>query len=254
MEMNGHSLAGRISGTLHAKQLLVLYAIGLFALDLTAPLAAAWFFRPRPFSEVFAESGAAFYVFIDAPSVVGVVIIAAALPTLAWLRCGYVRSIVGRRHLGPATGTQFLGMLGVLLITDLVQLGLDALQRAIPLNDWAGMLVGLLQLGVYLFLLYADYAVVISGVDPITALYRSWQTVRANLTASLLILVGTTLLTILIALLIDPRLDGGLGDMLGLFVVRIVAIGAVSFVADVALISVYIDSVERRAVPAGRRF
>lgn len=251
--MNGHSLPGRIFSTLHAKQLLVLYAIGLFALDITAPLVAAWFYSPRPFSEVFAESGAAFYVFIDAPSVVGIVIIAASLLAIAWFRCGYIRSIVGKPHTGPATGTQFLGMLGVLLITDLIQLGLDALQRAISSNDYVGMLVGLLQLGLYLFLLYADYAVVISGVDPLTALYRSWQTVRANVSASLLILVGTTLLTILIALLIDPRLQGGLGDMLGLFVVRIVALGAVSFVTDVALISVYIDSIERHAVPAGRR-
>jgi hypothetical protein len=253
MEMNGHRLIGRISSTLRAKQILVLYAIGLFALDIMAPLVAAWLYRPRPFSEVFAESGAAFYVFIDAPSAVGAVVIAVSLLAIAWLRCGYIRSIVGRRHFGPTTATQFLGMLGVLLITDLVQLGLDGLQRAISQNDWAGMAVGLLQLGLYLFLLYADYAVVISGADPLTALYRSWQTVRANLSASLLILVGTTLLTILIALLIDPRLEGGLGDMIGLFVIRIVALGMVSFVADVSLIMVYIDSVERHAVPAGRR-
>ena len=40
--MTGQSLVGRFSGTLRARQSLVFYAIGLFALDLMAPLVAAW--------------------------------------------------------------------------------------------------------------------------------------------------------------------------------------------------------------------
>jgi len=253
MEMNGQSLVGRIAQTLHARQFLVFYAIGLFALDFTAPLAATSLGDPRPLSQIFTESGAGIFALIENPTAAGIGILAGSLLALSWLRCGYIRSIVGRLHLGPAGARQFLGMLGIMLITQLVQLGLDALQRAIVAADWAGILVALLQLGVSLFLLYADYAVVISGLDPFTALYRSWQTVRANLMPSLLIIVAATLLTMLIALLIDPELDGGLGDVAGLLVVRVVAIGAVAFVSDVALIVVYVDSVERGAIPPSRR-
>jgi len=253
MEMNGQSVVGRIAHTLHAKQFLVFYAIGLFAIDFMAPLIAAWLGDPRPLSEVFAESGAGLDALVRDPTAAGIGLVAGGLLLLSWLRCGYIRSIAGHLHFSPAGPRQFLGMLGILLITQLVQLGLLSLQRAIVGADWAAVLISLLQLGVYLFLLYADYAVVLSGLDPFTALYRSWQTVRANLTASLLVLVAGTLLTLLIALLIDPALDGGLRDIVGLLVVRIVAIGAVAFITDVALIVVFVDSVERGAIPRGRR-
>jgi len=253
MEMNGQSLTGRIAHTLHAKQFLVFYAIGLFAVDFLAPLIAARLSDPRPFSEVLAETGSGLSVLLQGPSTAAVAVLATSLLALSWLRCGYIRSIVGRFHWSPAGGRQFLSMLGILLVTDVLQLGLVSLQRAIIEQAWAGALIALLQIGVSLFLLYADYAIVISDIDPITALYRSWQTVRVNLTASLLIIVAVTLVTMLITQLIDTQLDGALAEMAGLLVVRIVAIGAVAFVADVALIIVYIDTRERHAIRPRRR-
>jgi hypothetical protein len=250
MEVNRHRLAARISTTIRNKQYLVFYAIVLLGIDFAVPLLAFWAAAPRSFADLFADTGSAFSVFIDAPDALSIGVVMAGVLVAAWLRCGYVRSIVGRRHFSPANALQFLSMFGILLITALVQLGLDSLARLVGDTIWSGILVGLVQLAAYLLLLYADYAVVISGADPITALRRSLEVVRANLTISLVILLSVTILSIVIATLIDPALNGTLTASLGLIVVRVVTMGAVAFVADVALIVVYVDSAEGGALRA----
>jgi len=254
MEVNRHRLAARISTTLRIKQFLVFYAIVLFGIDFAVPLLAAWTFSGRSFTSLFADTGSSFSALLDGPGALSITIVMAGLLVVSWLRCGYIRSIVSRTHYGPTNSLQFISMFGILIITDLVQLGLDALASALGDVAWAGLLIGVVQLAAYLMLLYADYAVVISGIDPITALRRSFEVVRANLTTSLVILLSVTILSILIATLIDPALNGTLVRSLGLVVVRVVTMGAVAFVADVALIMVYLDTVERGVLkPLKRR-
>jgi hypothetical protein len=248
MEVNRHRLAARISTTLRAKQFLVFYAILLFGIDFAVPLLALWTYSPHAFADLLADARTPFSIFIDAPDPLSIAVVLSGVLLISWLRCGYIRSIVGRMHYGPTNALQFISMLGILLITDLVQLGLDELSQAVGSVALSGMLVGLVQLAAYLLLLYADYAVVISDVDPITALRRSFHVVRANVTMSLVILLSVTVLSIVIAMFIDPAINGTLARSLGLVVVRTVAMGAVAFIADVALIMIYIDTAERGAL------
>ncbi len=248
MEVNRQRLAARISATLRAKQFLVFYAIVLLGIDFAVPLLAIWAYRPRAFADLFANGGPAFSVFVDAPGALSIAIVLGATVLVAWLRCGYIRSIVGRMHYGPASVFQFLSMFGVLLITGIAFLGLDMLARALDGTVWAGLVVGFVQLALSLVLLYADYSVVISGIDPVTALRRSVRVVQANVITSLAIMLAVTLLSMLIYRLIDPEITGTLPGSLGLVVLRVVTLGMVTFIADVALIMVYIDSVERGAL------
>ena len=61
-----------------------------------------------------------------------------------------------------------------------------------------------------------------------------------------------TLVGQLLSYLIDEHLVGTLADMLLLLAVRLFAFGAMAFVTDVALILIYVDAIERGAVPYQR--
>ena len=171
---------------------------------------------------------------------------------MAWLRCGYIRSLVGTLHLNPQNGFQFGSMLGLQVITYglswLTNVGQRATaDSALNLFVYAGSLV------VFFALLYADFAIVVSGIDPLTAIRRSWKTGVANLPVSVGVLLGANLVLLLLQnLLIDPRLTGSLADMLLLLAVRELATGGVLFVTDVILLLVYINAIESGALPYRR--
>ena len=87
-------------------------------------------------------------------------------------------------------------------------------------------------------LMYSDYAAVLTGLDPARAIARSWACVRANLGLSAAdrlhrvphraALVGT--------LLTPLATDGGWLQATPLFVICVVVMGVVTFVADVVMI------------------
>ncbi len=253
MEMNLQYLVGRISATLRAKQFLVFYAIAIYAVEMVTPLLTDWLSSGDPLSDVYRRSTTLLYQLLVSPDLLTATIVAVSLLLTTWFTAGYIRSIVGRLHFAPQNGSQFLSLLGLMLIIELVYLGIDVLFRTVGTSEPSALLIDLLQLLVAATLLYPDYAIIISGGDPFSAIVKSLRTLRANVPFSLVILAVVVILVRLVAALIDPAIDGGLRDMIGLLVVRTIAIGAVTFVADVALVMVYIDAVERGALRSHRR-
>jgi hypothetical protein len=95
-----------------------------------------------------------------------------------------------------------------------------------------------------LALLYADYIVVLAGVGPFAAMRRSLRVLLAAVMPSLLILLGFTLLSDIAIHLLGTE-AASLLHASPTIVLRIVAVGAIMFVTDVALIVVYQHVLER---------
>jgi hypothetical protein len=248
MEMNRETLVPRISLTLRAKQFLVFYAVALFTVDFATPIATGWMRRRQPLSDLLSALPSPLGDLARGPVFPIALVLAGSLALTAWFRAGYIRSIVGSLHLAPQGGRQFASLLGLLIITDGIYWGADLGFAALTSHAGLPTLLYFGLLAVGLVLLYADYAVVISGLDPLGGIKRSWQTLRATWWWSLFILFTATVLTNLVGALIDSRLRGSFVDMLPLLVARTVVLGGVTFVADVALIIVYIEALERGLV------
>jgi hypothetical protein len=244
MEMNRQTLGQRISLTLRAKQYLVFFAILLFTIDFAVPPAALWVHDHRPLADLLSEAPPLFAGLFSAPGVTLALLVLADLLVVSWLRCAYIRSIVGTFHLRPQDGSQFLSMVGLEIITEGVRwagwAGYDAVGSSQSLASV-----------VYVALLCADYAIVISGLDPFAAVRRSWTAATQNAFVSLVVLLGVTMVSSLLAALVGTA-SGGFSALLPPAVVQVLTMGTVTFVADVSLIVTYIDSIERGAVPAGR--
>ena len=249
MEMNRQTLSQRIFSTLRAKQQLVLFAIVLGTLDFCVPLFGAWLQRPRPLADLIAHSTSPLYL-LRAPSFGVVVLLAGYVALASWLRAGYIRSIIGTTHFSPQSGRQWASMAGLLVVTFGLSVATDV---GLAGTSDAGSLtlVQVFELAVTFVLLYADYAIVIGGLDPMTAIRRSLTTASRTLFASLSVMLFFTLVGQLLSWLIDQRLTGSLIDMLLLLATRLIAFGGLAFVSDVALILIYIDAVERGVVPPG---
>jgi hypothetical protein len=249
MEMNRQTLSQRISDTIRAKQQLVFFATALAVLDFAAPLLVIWLGHHRPLTGIIAD-GKTLFETLASPSVAAAGIVVAYLLLAAWLRSGYIRSIVGTLHLGPQNSLQFGSMLGLQVITYGYYWLTNAGLRAAG-SSGLGLLVYLASLVVLFALLYADYAIVISWLDPLTAIRRSWVTGRQMLPVSVAVILGFTVVQLVLQWAIDPQLKGSFVDMLLLLAVRMLAFGAVAYLTDVILVVVYIDAIERGVVPPG---
>ena len=258
MEMNGATLPRRVIMLLRAKLHLALFAIALQLLDFAAPLLASWLLTRRSAAALLDSN----------PSLLGALgrgaplmllaaaaVVFAAVALTAFFRAGYIRSLVGRLHLAPADGAQFRSLTDLVLVVAVVDwlasaAASAALQHLAP--GWqrqaALLLTQLVALAALLVLLYADYAIVVSGLGFVAAVRRSWQTVEANWLLS----VGVILVSILAAGLIVAATTveaSPLTSLLPLLAAQVVALGLVAFLADVVLIVVYIDSMERQRIP-----
>jgi len=252
MQMNARpALIQRIGRLLHAKEFLVFFAIGLGVLDFAAPLATGWLFRHRSLTALLATGNS---VVGDAAAGRRVAIVAVALVYLlvsAFFTAGYLRSLLGKLHWGPRDARQFSRIFVLLALVAAISWGIAALESAANgrLNDTALLLLAfVVQTVIYVPLLYAEYAIVVSNVGLVRALVRSVQTFTANGFVSLLVLFSL----FEISLLLWQLLPGGSGDALTLgptILIHVLVWGSVSFLSDVVLLSVYIDSIERGTLP-----
>lgn len=249
MEMNWKRLGVRISSTLHAKQFLVFFAIVLAGIDFAASMLSSYLRHPQAFGDVFQDANTSMYSLIRWPSLTGLLVLGVTLVLIAWLRCGYIRSLVGSFRYRPSGAMQFLSMLGLLILTDLLYAGLEYLSNATSIG---GALLSLLQLLAFMLLLYADYAVVISMVDPARAVWRSLEAIGGNPILSIAVVMVVALLQIVVQLAIDPMISGGLAGSAGVVVLRVVVFGVIAFFSDVVLVCAYVDDIERGVVPAAR--
>ena len=252
MQMNARpALLQRIGRLLRAKEFLVFYAIGLGLLDFGAPLATGWLFRHRSLATLLHTNNS---VAGDAAAGRGVAVIAVAAAYLivsAFFTAGYLRSLLGRLHWGPRDLRQFARLFALLALIAAISWGIGALEDAASDRfGGAGLLlfVFAVQTIVYVPLLYAEYAIVASNVGVTRALVRSVRTFTANAFVSLLVLFSL----FEVSLVLWQLAPGESGRALALgptVLIHVLVWGSVSFLADVVLLSVYIDSIERGTLP-----
>jgi hypothetical protein len=254
MQPTASRLLSRTATLLRAKERLVFYAIALYALDVGAPFLTSWFADHKPLAALLQNDNSPLWDVIAHPGVVVVLVSLIYFAAVAWFRAGYIRSIIGARHFGARDGAQF----GALFLLMMALAGLGdafgyAIARAGDGVNAVTVLLPLAALGLTMVLQYTDYVIVISGGGPLAAARRSLATVRANLAISVLILIAIQLIVSFVLTTTADAASGPWRQVLPLVVIRLVSVGSVSFVADVALVSVYIDSIERGALPAGRQ-
>jgi len=243
MDGSGPTLPQRVTAVLHAKQYIVFFAIGLYTLGFALPLASAWLYRHAPIAELLRNRG----LLADAVTARSAVIAALFVVYLlvgTWLRAGYIRSLVGPFHLRPADGRQFLRLLVFLLALEIAG---ALVTGAVVLADADALLVNAAILGllaVNMVVLYADYIIVIARVGPLRAVALSWRTVRAAPIPSALVLLTVALLGDYATRFLDQSVTGSLARALPMMLVQCVIMGGVLFVADVVLVTLYLDAAQ----------
>ncbi len=252
MDVTGPTLAQRAVAVLRAKQYLVFYAIPIHALATLTALALSWLHEGGAIDEVLGRARAPLYDAVAAPGVVAAALVVAYLVPFTWFRAGLIRSIVGRLHFRPQDGRQFWRLLALHLLIELVS---AAGVWAVVARDEAAVAAGA-GIAVFAFtfaVMYADYAIVVTGLGTLRALARSWACVRANLALSALLVLLVTLVSSAVSAVLDESLDGRLLQAAPLLVVAVVVMGLVTFVADVVLIVAYVHAVENGRLPHARR-
>jgi len=244
MDGTGPTLPQRVTAVLHAKQYLVFFAIGLYALDFAVPIASAWLYRRQPLAELLRNTRGPLADAMAARSAVIAAFFVAYLLVGTWLRAGYIRSLVGHFHLRPADRRQFLRLLVLMLALEVV--GALVASAIVFAGDDPRLanaaILGLLAFN--LVVLYADYIIVIAGVSPLRAVALSWRTVRATPIPSALILLAVTLISTRAASLLDENVMGSLARALPMMLVQRVIMGGVLFVADVVLVTLYLNAAQ----------
>ena len=238
------TLPQRVTAVLHAKQYLVFFAIGLYALDFAVPIASAWLYRREPPAELLRNTWGPLADAVAARSAVIAAFFVVYLLVGTWLRAGYIRSLVGPFHLRPADRRQFLRLLALELALEVV--GALAAGAIVLAGDDLllanAVVFGLLAF--YFVVLYAGYIIVIADVGPLRAVALSWRTVRATLIPSALILLAVTLLGNAAAGLLDENVTGSLARAAPMMLMQCVLMGGVVFVADVVLVVLYLNAAE----------
>jgi hypothetical protein len=252
MDATRPTLPQRVTAVLHAREYVVFFSIGLFALDTAVPILSAGMRLGGPFKDVMYEQMGALADAVAARSLLIAAVFAGYVLLMSWLRAGYIRSLVGRLHLRPAGRRQFLNLLGLELILEVVgALGAGAMvlagENVVVLN-----LVAFAVLGFYFVVLYADYILVLGDVGPLRSVVLSWRMVRLTLLPSAAILLVVTLLGQLVGRLMNESAVTSVGRALPMLLVQCVLMGAVIFVADVTLVVLYRDAVERGRLKIGR--
>ena len=252
MQMNARpALPQRIGRLLRAKEFLVFYAIGLGLLDIGAPLATGWLFRHRSLATLLGTGNT---VVGDAavrprrrsdrrrrrlPARVG--LLHRRLPALA----------AGPAALGPARRAAVRQALRAHRPDrrDLVGPRRPGRRDERPSGKHGvRVLLFVVQTLVFVPLLYAEYAIVASNVGVGRALARSAQTFAANAFVSLLS-CSCSSRSSLRSRGFCPRIPGRALALGPAVLIHVLVWGCVSFLSDVVLLSVYIDSIERGTIP-----
>lgn len=244
--MNGDRpmLLKRVTAVLHTRQYVVFFAIALFALDVGVPLLSAWLYREAAFAELLTNKWGPLADAVAAKSAViaGVFVVYLLLKT--WLRAGYVRSLTGPFHLGPANRGQFARLLGLELILELIAAGAVGAGLLAGENVTVAGVMVIALLALYLAIIYADYIVILAGVGPIRAIVLSVRTVRVALLPSALVLLTVTMVGDATSRLLSGSVTTSLGRAAPMLLVQFLAMGVVVFVADVVLVVIYLSAVE----------
>jgi len=253
MEPTGNTLPQRVIAVLRTRQYVVFFAIGLYALDVAVPILSAWLHRGARLDELLRNTWGALADAVATGSVTIIALFIVFVLVKTWLRAGYIRSLIGPFHPGAADWRQFARLLGFqLLLEALAAATVGAAVLAGGRLDVAGLIV-LAVLLVYLSVIYADYIVILAGVGPLRAIRLSWRTVRAAFLPSVLVLLAVTLLGEATSSLVGDSAAGGLAEAAPMLLVQCAVMGVVLFVADVTLVTIYLDAAEHGRLRSGGR-
>jgi len=251
MQMNARpALPQRIVGLLRAKEFLVFYAIGLATLDLCVPLATGWLRAHQSLSDLAQANNS---VLGDAVAGHGPAVVALGVGYLlvsAWFTAGYLRSLLGKLHWGPRDGLQYRRMLAYAVVIGLADWALAAGFSAATDNAAAVQAMYVALFAINIPLLFVDYAIVASNVGLVRALGRSLRTFAASLPVSLLVLLFLVWVSVALDRLAPIQTEAASRVLIALLIHTLVW-GSVGFLADVVLLCVYIDTVERGTLPPG---
>jgi hypothetical protein len=245
MNVPGHTLARQVIAVLRARQYLVFYAIGLYALSFAMTTVSAWLYVHRPIGELLDNARSPL---IDAAAGSSMSILAIFLVYLAittWLRAGYIRSLAGDFHLRPRDAGQFLRLLGLtVILAILYALGGVALawgDQGTTVRTFVSILTVTALMTTTLALLYADYVIVLEDAGALTAMARSVRVLMGAFAASVLVLLVVTLLGAPGSAMLADTAATSLARAMPILVLWTIVSGAVMFVADVALLVIYLD-------------
>jgi hypothetical protein len=220
MDSSRPSLPQRVTAVLHARQYIVFFSIGLYALSVAVPVLSAWMYRHAGVKDLLDNTNGPLADAVAARSALIAALFVAYLLAMTWLRAGYIRSLVGPFHLRPANRHQFLSLLGFELILEAVA------ALSVGCIVWAGQdavvanLVVFALLAFYFVVMYADYIIVIAGTGPLRGILLSWQTVRVTLLPSVAILLVVTLLGELASSLLSDSVTGDFAHALPMLLVK----------------------------------
>jgi hypothetical protein len=251
MDATGPTLLRRALAVLQAKQYLVFYAIPVYALAALVPLVLSWLHDGGSVDEVVGRAHAPLYDVVARPGLAAIGLVVAYLAVFTWFRAGLIRSIVGRFHARPQDGGQFASLLGLQLIIEALS-GLGAWVIVTADDATVTTITGLAVFVIGIAVMYADYAIVITGLDPVRAISRSWACVGANLVLSTLVALAVNLIAITVATMLAEAVHDGLLQALPILVFDVVVMGVVTFVTDVILVVVYVHAVESGRLPRAR--
>lgn len=246
MNGEGPTFLKRVTAVLRTRQFVVFFAIALYALNVAVPLVSSWLYHRGAFSHVFQNTSGPLADAVAARSLVIAVVCVAYLLAQSWLRCGYIRSLVGPFHLGASSRRQFVSMLGLGVLQEAFaagSVGVVSLGGQAPLPVLLAVLSGF---AFYLILAYADYIIVLDDVGTLTAIARSLQTVRVALLPTALLQMTFLLLSYQADDLLVRHLTDGVAGALPLLLVKCVVMGAVAFFIDVVFVMIYVTVSEAR--------
>ncbi len=242
MDATGPTTFQRVAAVLRAKQHMVFFAISLSVFTTAVPLIVSWARDDAPFAGLLDRSPAVLYDAAQSRALWLAAAVALYLLVFTWFRAGYLRSLVGRFHLRPQDGAQFLRLLALEIAVE--TLGALSVWSASGGVGTVAAVVGLALFLANLALLYADYAIVISALGPVRAVSASLTCLRRNPGLSFAVVLAAVLFQWGAFSLLHLLATGSLARSLPVLVVYVVLLGVATFVADVILIVVYLKTTE----------
>lgn len=244
MTGEGPTLLQRVTAVLRTRQYVVFFAIALYALDVLVPLLSGWLYRGGGFAHVLQNIWGPLADAVAARSLVIAGVFVVYVVAKSWLRAGYIRSLTGPFHAGPANRGQFARLLGLELILEGISAGSVGLVVLAGAKSPVAGGVVIALLVIYLVVIYADYVVVLSDAGPLRALAVSWRTVRRAFIPSALVLLTVTVAADAAARLLSDAVTTSLLRAAPMLLVECVAMGTLVFIADIVLIAIYLGTVE----------
>jgi hypothetical protein len=240
----GRGLLATMWRLAHARQQLLLVAVGMVLLDASALAAAIGALsRAGSFSEfsraIYDESRTLADAFGRATGGSGVCAAAVVLYVvarpwpLAWLRAAYIRGLCVKRGLPRPTWTAVLRLvlLDVLVGTPLA-FGIGGLEKAGQAALGAPLL-----LVVLVFTLYTDYAIVVDDLNLWQAFRSSLHVLLRRPSASLGVTAAWLVLSFTLAAALGPTFDTGATPLA--LTALLVLTGVLGFGLDVCLLTLY---------------